>query len=171
MRPQSNEFVPYYSKYVDRVPEEDVIAALEQQIETTRAALAPLSELQAMHRYEPDKWSVKEVVGHMVDVERVFAYRALSIARGEQKNLPDFDQNEYMKVAGFDTRSLADLVDEFTELRRADVRMFRALAPEAWSRIGTASDARISVRALAYVLVGHERHHLEVIRERYLNAT
>jgi hypothetical protein len=168
MRPQSNEYAPSYAPYIDKAPEDDIAAALELQIDATRAVLAPLSEERALHRYAPGKWSVKEIVGHVIDGERVFAYRAMSIARGEQQSLPGFDENEYMVHATFDERPLRDLLDELADLRRANVRMFRGLSDEAWSRIGKANDTPVSVRAIAYILLGHERHHLGVLRERYL---
>jgi hypothetical protein len=167
-RPQTGEYATYYGRYIDLATEDDIVAALDAQGHETAALLGGLSEAQASHRYEPGKWSVKQLVGHVIDAERIFAYRALSFARGETNPLPGFDQDPYVANAGSDDRSIADLAEEFSTVRKANVMLFRALSEEAWSRSGIASDNPISVRALAYILLGHERHHLRILRERYL---
>jgi hypothetical protein len=167
-RPQTGEYATYYGRYIDLATEDDIVAALDAQGHETAALLGGLSEEQASHRYEPGKWSVKQLVGHVTDAERIFAYRALSFARGETNPLPGFDQDPYVANAGSDDRSIAELAEEFATVRKANVMMFRALSEEAWSRSGIASDNPISVRALAYILLGHERHHLRILRERYL---
>jgi DinB superfamily len=170
-RPQGGEYASYYQRYIDLATEDDIVAALDAQARETATLLGGLSEAQASHRYEPNKWSVKQLVGHVTDSERIFAYRALSFARGETNSLPGFDQDPYVANAGSDDRSIADLAEELAAVRRANVMMFRALSEEAWSRSGTASDNPISVRALAFILLGHERHHVRILRERYLAAT
>lgn len=170
-RPQTSEYNSYYGRYTDLATEDDIVAALDAQSHETATVLGGLSEEQASHRYEPGKWSVKQLVGHVIDAERIFAYRALAIARGETTALPGFEQDPYVANAGSDARSIADLAEELATVRRANVIMFRALSEEAWKRVGTASDNPISVRALAYILLGHERHHLRILRERYLGAT
>ncbi|HYH83843.1 MAG TPA: DinB family protein [Pyrinomonadaceae bacterium] len=167
-RPEANEYNPYYEKYISLVPDADVVETLERQIEGTLALLRDVTEERAGHRYEPGKWSIKQVVGHMVDAERIFAYRALAIARGDKKPLPGMDPDEYMTVANFDARTLASLRDEFADVRRASVHLFRALDADAWARRGVASESEVTVRALAHIIAGHETHHVRILRERYL---
>jgi len=169
-RPESDEYAPFYETYVSLVPEGGVVETLERQGAETLALLRSLPEGRGGHRYEPGKWSVKQVVGHVIDAERIFAYRALVIARGERQPLPGMDQDEYMAGADFDARTLAGLADEFEAVRRSNVLMLRAFTPEAWARRGTASDNEVTVRALAYILAGHEAHHVRVLRERYLRG-
>lgn len=167
-RPEQTEYLPYYEKYVTLVPAGDIIETLRRQHEETLALLGGLDEAQGNHAYEPGKWSVKGVVGHVIDSERIFAYRALRFARGDQTPLPGYDQDEYGRAANFDARTLADLVAEFASVRAATLALFRSLADEAWSRRGTANNAEVSVRALAHIIAGHELHHVQVLRERYL---
>ncbi|HXH40824.1 MAG TPA: DinB family protein [Thermoanaerobaculia bacterium] len=169
-RPQAGEYGSYYQRYIDLASEDDIVAALDAQAGETAALLAGLSEPQAAHRYAPDKWSIKQLVGHVTDAERIFAYRALAIARGETKPLPGFDQEPYVVNSGADERPMSDLAGELAAVRRANVMMLRALPDEAWRRIGTASENPISVRALAYIILGHERHHMGIVRDRYLGA-
>jgi hypothetical protein len=167
-RPQEGEYNSYYQRYIDLATEEDVVGALDAQAHETAKLLGGLSEEQAASRYEPDKWSIKQLVGHVTDTERIFAYRALWIARGETTPLPGFEQEPFVQSGGFDDRSMRDLADEFAAVRRANVMMLRALPESSWRRIGTASDSPVSVRALAFIMLGHERHHLRILRERYL---
>ena len=167
-RPQAGEHAPYFSRYIDLVPEEDIIGTIEAQGRELTALLSPLGEEKAAFRYAPEKWSVKEVLGHLCDAERIFAYRLLSIARGETQPLPGFDENDYMRGANFDQRSFADLLDDFDASRRATLTLLRGLPDDAWTRSGTANDNKTSVRAIAYTLAGHARHHLGVLRSRYL---
>ena len=167
MRPDSSEYGSWYAGYVSLVPEEDVLSAIETQSSETQKLLASLDEAKAAHRYAEGKWSIKEVIGHITDAERVFGYRALCISRGEQQPLPGFDEKEYMASANFDAWKLGDLAEMYALGRRANIVMFRNLADEAWTKVGTASNYPVSVRALAYIIVGHERHHLKVLRERY----
>lgn len=171
-RPQAGEYNSYYGRYIDLATEDDIVAALDAQSHETAKLLGGISEQQAAHRYEPGKWSVKQLVGHVADSERVFAYRALCIARGDTTPLPGFEQEPYVANAGSDDRPISDLAEELAAVRRANVMMLRGLPAEAWERVGTASGNPISVRALAFILLGHERHHLRILRERYLgNAT
>ncbi|MCA1594274.1 MAG: DinB family protein [Acidobacteria bacterium] len=169
-KPEANEYAHHYEKYVSLVPDGDVVETLARQLEDTLALLGGVTEDRAGFRYEAGKWSVREVVGHIIDAERIFAYRALAIARGERQPLPGMDQDEYMAGAHFDARTLADLLDEFAHVRRANVLMFRALDAEAWARRGTASDNEVTVRALAHIIAGHEAHHVGILRERYLSV-
>ena len=170
VRPEANEYAPYYERYVSLVPDADLVETLERQGAETVALLRGLSEEQGAHRYEPGKWSVKQLVGHVCDGERIFSYRALAFARGDSQPLPGMEQDEWMAGVDFDARTLADLADEFEALRRSTVLLFRHLSPEAWARRGTASDNEVSVRALAYILAGHEAHHIRILRERYLRG-
>jgi hypothetical protein len=170
-RPQPSEYAIYYQRYIDNATEQDVVAALDAQARETAVFLSGLSEEQASSRYAPDKWSVKQLVGHVIDGERIFAYRALSIARGETTPLPGFDQDPYVANGGADERSISDLAEELAAVRRANVMMFRAFSEEAWRRTGTASDNPVTVRAIAYIILGHERHHVRIVREKYLGAT
>jgi hypothetical protein len=166
-RPQANEHIPYYARYIDKVPGDDARVALVRQIDETRALLGPLDEARALHRYEPGKWSVKEVIGHLMDGERVFAYRALRFARKDETPLPGFDENHWVPAGNFDRRSLADLLDEFAAVREATVRMFGGFEESALTRMGSANDAPVSVRALAWMIAGHELHHRGILIERY----
>lgn len=167
-RPESNEYAPYYEKYVSLVPDADLVETLERQGAETLALLRGLDEGRGGHRYEPGKWSVRQLVGHVNDAERIFSYRALAIARGDRAPLPGMEQDEWMAGVDFDARTLASLADEFEAVRAATVQLLRHLSPEAWSRRGTASDNEVTVRALAYIIAGHEAHHVRVLRERYL---
>jgi hypothetical protein len=166
-RPAASEVPDAYEEYVSRVPEGDALPALERQIADVRRRLGAVSEERAGFRYAPDKWSVREVLGHLIDTERVFGYRALCIARGDATPLPGFDENAYAASSGHDRRTLATLLDEFEAVRRSHVALFAHLDPPATRRAGTANGRAISVRALAYVLVGHARHHLAVLEARY----
>ena len=166
-RPGGGEFAPYYERYIGRVPDGDVVELLERQAGEAAAYLRSAAE-KADHRYEPGKWSVKEVVGHLNDAERIFAYRALRIARGDQTPLPGWDENAYVPTGNFGARSLESLLDEWADLRRATLWLFRHLDAEAFARRGTANNHGVSVRALAYVTAGHIAHHLEILRSRYL---
>jgi uncharacterized damage-inducible protein DinB len=167
-RPEAGEYAPYYEKYVALTREGDIIEILERQASETLELLRGLTEEQGASRYEPGKWSVKELVGHVTDAERIFAYRALRFARGDRTALPGFDQDPYVAAGNFDARTLADLIDEFEHVRRATVALLRPLGDEEWRRTGTASDNEISVRALAHIIAGHELHHLNILRTRYL---
>jgi uncharacterized damage-inducible protein DinB len=167
MRPTASDYAAPHARYVSLVPEEDVVSAIEQQSSETQRLLASVDEEAAARRYAEGKWSVKQVVGHMIDAEQIFAYRALAIARGESASLPAFDEDLYVSNANFDDWSLGDLAELYAVTRRATILFFRNLAEEAWDRRGSANNTPISVRAIAFVILGHERHHLSVLRERY----
>ncbi|HEX6882154.1 MAG TPA: DinB family protein [Planctomycetota bacterium] len=166
-RPRSDELASFYRGYLEIVPAGDVLAELAAGLEQTRALLARLGETRGGHRYAPGKWSVKEVVGHLIDAERVFAYRALRMARGDATPLASFEQDDYVAASGSDRRTLADLSEELALLRGANLCFFRALDAESWERRGTASDCSFVVCAFPYLLAGHERHHRTVLAERY----
>jgi hypothetical protein len=168
--PEGSEYAPYYGRYISLVDGNDVIRALEQQGPETVALLSGLTEQQGDYRYAPDKWSLKEVLGHLTDSERVFAYRALRIARADITPLPGFEQDDYVRAATFGRRALAGLLDEFVAVRQASLLLFRSLNADAWMRRGVADQKDVSVRALAYIIAGHELHHRKIIQQKYLTA-
>jgi uncharacterized damage-inducible protein DinB len=168
MRPAADEHAPYYGKYVSLVPNDqmDVVHHLADQHHETVDALR-----KAKHKgdfaYAPGKWTIKQVVGHICDAERIFAYRALRIARGDTTPLPGFEQDDYVATASFNSLSMDDLLEELWSVRAATLSLAKHLPPEALSRRGTASGNPVSVRALLYIIAGHERHHLAVLKELY----
>lgn len=167
-RPMSDEAAPYYFKYIDRVKEEDVLSVLESQLGETAAFFSGITEEKSLHRYAPGKWSIRQVLNHVNDSERVFAMRALWFARGFETPLPSFEQDIAVSNSHADKVPWAAHVDEFRQVRRATVALFRNLPAEAWGKTGIASDNVFTVRALAYIIAGHLPHHLAVLRERYL---
>jgi DinB superfamily len=168
-RPASTEHAAYYGKYIDLVTETDIVATLAAQLDEVLPFLRAIPESQGNVLHPPYTWSIKHVVGHLTDSERVFGYRALRFARGDATALPGFDENAYARAAESDRRPLADLVAEFEALRRSHVLMFRNLPEAAWSRSGLANNNGVSVRAAAYILVGHVRHHTAILRKRLGN--
>jgi hypothetical protein len=166
-RPAPDEYLAYYGRYIDLVGD-DLFGALREGAEATRRLLEPLPESRGDFRYAPGKWSVKEMLGHVIDTERVFGYRALRFARSDETPLPGFEQDDWIPRSGYDARTLRSLLDEHRAVRGATNAFFENLPEEAWSRVGTANNARMSVRAAAFVIAGHERHHQNVLRERYL---
>lgn len=168
-RPEPNEYHEFYETYVSKVARDGALERLETQIDETLSLLSGLDDERARHRYAPDKWSVKELLGHLIDTERVFAYRAMCIARGERASLPGMEQDDYVAGAGFDDRPLASLLEEYEHQRRSTLALFASLDEGALARVGVANDSKISVRALAFIIAGHEAHHLGVLRERYLS--
>lgn len=166
-RPASDESAPFYHGYISEVPGEQVGEYLVEQLHDLERLLAPLDDAGARARYAPDKWSVKEVLGHVTDAERIFAYRLMRIARGDTTPLPGFDENAYVPAGDFDARPLASLVGEFRALRMSTIALMEGLPPGGWARRGQASGASISAGALAYIIVGHVAHHTGVLRERY----
>src|SRR5579871_5565636 len=168
-RPAATEYAPYFEKYVSLVSAPDVLAALEDQPRETLGILSTLSEEQAASSYAPGKWTIKEMLGHIIDTERIFSYRALRFGRNDITALASFEQDGYVLASGSNGRSLADLIDEFVCVRRATVWLFRSLDSDAWTRQGTASGNPLSVRAIAYIIAGHELHHRRVLQDKYLS--
>ncbi len=166
-RPEATEYGPFYGTYISLVPDGELLTILEDQRRDTQRLLGALPDAKALHRYAPGKWSVKEVVGHVTDSERVFSYRALRFARGDAQSLAGFDEKAWVPAAGFDGRSLPDLLAELDAVRRATIALLRGFDAAALARKGTANNREITVRALAYVIAGHERHHVGILRERY----
>lgn len=166
-RPEASEYAPFYHGYVTSVPEGDVVDLLRSGGRELLQALRSIPEERGGHRYGPEKWTIREVVGHLIDAERIFTYRALRVARGDRTPLAAFEENEYVKTAGSDARTLQDLTRELGAVREATVLLFDSLPDDAWGRSGVASGKDVSVRALAYITAGHAMHHLRILRERY----
>jgi len=167
--PEPEEYAAFYSDYIQRAQTRgDVLTALTQQIEEIQAALGNLTDEQALFRDAPKEWSIKEVMGHINDVERVFSYRLLRVSRNDTTPLPGFEQNDYVREADFDRFEFKDLIQEFENLRRANVLAIRRMSEESTLRRGTASGYTVSARALIYMLVGHVDHHLASLQEKYL---
>lgn len=171
-RPAPDEAAPFYHGYIAEVTGENIVEQLVQQLGEVEGLFGSIDDKGALARYAPGKWSIKEVLGHLGDVERIFAYRLLRIARGDETPLPSFDENAYVPAARFDARSLRSLMNEFTAARQSTLALVEGLPQDCWVKRGEASGRAISARALAYILVGHVSHHLGVLRERYgLGAT
>lgn len=166
-RPAASEYAPFFETYVSKVPPGDVLATLARQVEETAALLDGLGDAEAEYRYLPGKWSIKEVVGHIADSERIFVYRALCAARGERVELPGFDEDAYVAAAHFDRRSLRDLVAELRAVRAATLSFFASLGEEDLARAHSANHKPYTVRSVAYIIAGHERHHARLLAERY----
>jgi len=165
--PAADEAAPYYQRYIARVPGENIGEQLIDQLAEVDRLFGALDDTAALAPYAPGKWSVKEILGHLTDVERIFSYRLLRISRGDVTPLPGFDENAYVPVADFDERSLRDLAADFHAVRVSTISLLNGLPPASWSRRGSASGNPVSARALAYIIVGHVTHHLGVLRDRY----
>jgi hypothetical protein len=168
--PAEGEFAPYYGRYIGQVPSGDVIDTLRSQFRETVALLRGIEPSRTTTGYAPGKWSIRDVVLHMADTERVMGYRALRIARGDTTPLASFDENVFAPMAQANARSMESLMDELEAVRRATIAMLEGFPDDAWGRWGTASDKSVTVRALAWIIAGHERHHMSIIRERYLKS-
>src|SRR6266849_4153908 len=168
VRPQSGEYAPYYERYISLVPGSDVLAAFDDQRRQMLLLLSGRTEGDGDLRYAPDKWSLKEVLGHVNDTERIMSYRALRIARGDTTPIEGFEQDDYVRNGPFARRPLSDLIEDYIAVRRATVSLFRNLDGPAWTRRSTAAGNEVTVRALAYIIAGHELHHRRIIEEKYL---
>ena len=167
-RPLANEYAAYYEKYVSRVPEGNILETLNEQITATQKVFGEISEEKSKFRYADGKWSIRELLGHIIDTERVFAYRALRFSRNDKTALPGFEQDDFVPNSNHDNVLLKDLVEEFTLVRKSNLKLFASFTEEMWLRIGTASENAMSVRAVAYNLAGHVIHHTNVLKEKYL---
>jgi hypothetical protein len=165
-RPQPGEYAEYYERYIFLVPENDILTVLNTQLGDTLSLLREVTEAQGNTRHPPYSWSVKEVVGHLIDGERIFGVRAFRFARGDATPLPSFEENDYVREGHFDARQVRDLAEEFEVVRRSNLCLFRQLDGAGWLRTGVASDNRVSVRALAYIIAGHTRHHVAILKKR-----
>lgn len=166
--PGRDEAAPYYFRYIDLVSDGNILQVLRSQMEEALSLFSGISEEKSLYRYQPEKWSIRELLGHVNDAERVFSYRALSFARGDSGPLPSFDQNAWAPVAHSDDHSWASHVEEFQAVRLATLTLMRNFSPEAWMRRGTASGNPFTVRALAFIAAGHVTHHLNVLKDKYL---
>jgi hypothetical protein len=167
-RPLPDEFAPYYSTYINKVTGGDILSTLEGQIGEYRRALGELPGERELYSYSPGKWTVKEVMGHVIDSERVFAYRAMRISRADETPLPGFDENHFVRNAAFNARPLATLLEEFEYVRLGNLSLFRSFDAGMAGRRGIANALPISVRAIVYITAGHAAHHLGILREKYL---
>jgi hypothetical protein len=167
-RPATTDYAPYFETYVKLVPDGDVGEALARQIDESLPFYRGISEEQSRFRYAPGKWTIKQSLGHVCDAERVFTYRALAFARGEPAPLPSFDQDIYVAGADFDSRTWTSLIEELKAVRAASVSLFKSLPDAVQDRRGVASGKEVTTRALGFITLGHERHHLEILKTRYL---
>ena len=167
-RPQTTEAASYYFKYIDLVTSDEIVPAMEQQMSEMLQFLSGISEEQSLHSYAPGKWTIREVLNHVNDGERVFSARAFWFGRGFTDALPSFEQDVAVEMAHANNTSWADLIEEFKIVRLATLAFFKTLPEEAWERIGVASDNPVSVRAIAYLIAGHVVHHKQVLQEKYL---
>lgn len=165
-RPNADEYSPFYHAYVQCVPEGDLLTLLEEQSDDVRALAAVIGEVRAGTPYAPGKWSAKDIFLHIADTERVMAYRALRVARADVTPLASFEQDDYVRAGAANRRSLADILDELQAVRTATIALFRGLDEEALARFGVASGKPVTARALAFIIAGHERHHLRLLREQ-----
>jgi DinB superfamily len=166
--PANGEFAQYYAAYIAKVPAGDIVEVLAINQENTSILLAGITETEASFRYDTDKWTTREVIGHMIDAERVFAYRALRIARNDKTPLAGFDENAYVTNSNFNFRKVSDLANEFHHVRSASLDLFRHCSEEVWLQTGVANSFQISVRAIAWIIAGHELHHIAILNSRYL---
>jgi len=167
-RPETDEYAEYYTGYIGKVAGTNIVAVLQQQLESTMALFARIDETKGDYQYEPGKWTVKEVIGHIIDTERVFAYRALVIGRNDKTSLPGFDQEPWSKHANYANLRMDDIAAEFESVRRANILLFRHLGEDAWSREGVANNNKMTTRAAAFIIAGHTQHHLDILTSRYL---
>lgn len=166
--PEATEYAPYYGTYISLI-KEDIFDALANQIKNTQDLISTIPEEKGTFAYDEGKWSIKELIGHIIDTERIMAYRALRFARNDLISIEGFEQNQYIENADFNACTLSDLSNEFKLIREANILMFKNLPSEAWNRKGIASENPVTVRALAYIIAGHELHHINILKERYLD--
>jgi len=166
-RPAEGEYGPFYASYIAKVPDGEVAKYLELQLREVRGLLATISEGRGDFRYAPEKWSIKELIGHLCDAERIFSYRALRFARNDATPLAGFDENSYVPAGKFGKRTMASLLDEFVQVRDATLSLVRTLDAESGARKGEASGKEVTVRGLIWIIAGHTAHHTAILRERY----
>jgi hypothetical protein len=170
-RPEPGEYAPYYDRYISLVSDNDILTTLESQRRQMLLLLSGRDEADGDFRYAPDKWSMKEVLGHVCDTERIFAYRALRISRGDRTPIEGFEQDDYVRNGPFAHRPLAELIEDYIAVRRATLTLLRNLDEQAWMRRGTANNNEVSVRAIAYTTAGHELHHRRILEEKYFASS
>jgi DinB superfamily len=167
-KPEKNEYASFYETYVSLVNETDIILAMNQQLTEIGSLFSQMTDEKGLYAYAEGKWTIKQLLGHLIDGERVFAYRAFRISRGDATPLAGFDQDPYVENGNFNATKLTDLLEEFVSLRKSNILMFNNLLPKAWEFVGTASENKITTRALAFIMVGHIRHHVKILKEKYL---
>jgi len=168
VKPNHGDYAPYYERYISLLPDDDILSILEVQKKTSEEFLKTLSEEQGNISYTEGKWTIKEVVGHIIDTERVMAYRALCFSRGEKQSQPGFEQEDYIANGNYNNRTMDDLINEFIAVRNANLIMFKSFSEEMLKQSGIASDNKVTVLALIYIIAGHEKHHIKIIKEKYL---
>ncbi len=167
MRPRTGDNNPYYDRYISLIGDDDIIEVLEEQRKKSEKFLKTFTEKQGNYSYADGKWTMKEVLGHVIDTEKIMAYRALAFARGEKQSLPGFEQDDYVAESNFNNRSLADLINEFLTVRDSNIILFKSFDEEILNRRGIASESEVTVLALIYIIAGHEKHHMKILREKY----
>ena len=167
-RPQANEYASYYGKYINLVPEGNILEILSEQIQFVEKLFSKITEEKSKFRYAEGKWSIRELLGHITDTERVFVYRALRFSRNDKTALPGFEQDDFVPNSNHDNVLLKNLVEEFILVRKSNIKLFESFTDEMWLRTGTASENTMSVRAVAFNLAGHLIHHTNVLKEKYL---
>ncbi len=167
-RPNKNEYAEYYHKYIEKVPQGNIVGILEDQLGTITNFFMQITEEKSKFRYAQGKWSIREVLGHIIDAERVFSYRAMRFSRNDKRSLQSFDENHYIQNSNYDSITLQMLIEEFTSLRNTNIYMFKGFTENMWLAKGIVSENEVSVRALAYIIVGHAEHHMRIVQERYL---
>lgn len=168
-RPEPGENAPYYDRYISLISGTEILATLESQRRQMMLLLSGRDEADGDFRYAPDKWSAKQVLGHVCDTERIFAYRALRIARGDRTPIEGFEQDDYVRNGPFVQLPISEIIDEYIAVRRATLTLLRNLDEPAWTRRGIANKNEVSVRALAYIIAGHELHHRRILEEKYFS--
>lgn len=168
MKPNPGDYASYFDQYISLLPDEDILKILDDQINSSEKFLRTISEEQGNHSYAEGKWTVKEVIGHIIDVERIMAYRVLSFSRSEEQSLPGFEQDDYITNGNYNLRNVEDLTNEFKAVRNANLIMFKSFSDEMLKRGGIASDNKVTVLALIYIIAGHEKHHIKILKEKYL---
>ena len=167
MRPGTGDNNPYYDRYISLIGDDDIIEVLEEQRKTSEKFLNTFTEKQGNYSYADGKWTMKEVLGHVIDTEKIMAYRALAFARGEKQSLPGFEQDDYVAESNFNNRSLADLINEFLTVRDSNIILFKSFDEKILNRRGIASESEVTVLALIYIIAGHEKHHMKILRKKY----
>lgn len=168
MKPKVGDYDPYYSSYINFYEDENILDVLEEQVKSSEKFLKSIAEEQGNFSYADRKWTIKEVIGHIIDVERVMAYRALSFARGEKQSLPGFEQDDYVAETDFSNRTLNDLIDELKAVRKSNIILFKSFDERILERRGNANGVEVTVLALIYIIAGHEKHHIQILKKRYL---
>jgi hypothetical protein len=167
MKPKSGDYDPYYDRYISHFDDEEIIKVLEEQIKSSEEFLRTFSEEHGNYSYADGKWTVKEVIGHLIDTERIMAFRALAFARKEKQPLPGFEQDDYVAAGNFSERTLGDLIDEYLKVRESNIILFKSFDEGILNRRGKASEFEITVLALIYIIAGHEKHHIKFLKKRY----